>query len=355
MIRGDWGTFGVRGWRVPVRLAVAAAGALLWLGLMLVKTGSGGWTALWTALSFLTGLVALASLTRSVRLRVLVGFFFAGGFMMGVALLGSAVFEAFEPDPNATSREFVIPIMEEVLKLTPVLLWLWRRHWLTWTLGASDLLLAAAACGVGFGLVEDAFIRDRVGWPAQLPWLPLTEISGGRVIAGHAVWSAIAGIALGFGLLLRSRRRLAPVVALSGFAWSVLDHVSNNYSADHIDLLARILSIVVANGYLTVFLFVIGVVVAVAADVRIVTRTLPHMPELDPPALGLGFKTLRASWAFRLDKRALGYAAFRLLRAAEAVRPRPKRVMDALLRSLLMRHFAANPVKTEGGHPISST
>ena len=50
-----------------------------------------------------------------------------------------------------------------------------------------------ATCGAGFGVVEDAYIRSRFGWGAQLDWLPATELSGDRLIAGHAMWTGWRG------------------------------------------------------------------------------------------------------------------------------------------------------------------
>ena len=151
--------------------------------------------------------------------------FMLGGFAMSLAYVHRPLGAAY------SARAFVVPPIEELLKIAPVLFVLWRgRKSLTRTFGVTDVMLLAAASGAGFGMVEDAYIRHNSGWPAQLDWLPLTEITGGRVIAGHAIWTTLAGVTLGFALLLKNRSKLAAVgLGASGLVWSVFDHIANNF------------------------------------------------------------------------------------------------------------------------------
>lgn len=132
---GDRGTIQVGQRAIPVWLALTVAGAALWLGIMFVDTGAEGFDATRTALAYLVPLVLLASFTRTVSLQNLVTMVLAGGFMLGVALLAIKGFEAYEDDPAATSRDVAVPIIEETLKLVPVLLFLWiGRKARTWSL-----------------------------------------------------------------------------------------------------------------------------------------------------------------------------------------------------------------------------
>lgn len=183
--RGDWGRVRLGGRAYSTRLVVTAVGVTVWLGLTLAKTGTGGVAAIWTNLLFLIPLLVLCGATRTVSGRQLLSLCLIGGFMMGVAL---TVINAVAPAPGTAARDFVVPVIEETCKIAPVLFLLWR--WRTsriFTLAATDVLLMAAACGAGFGVVEDAYIRSRFGWSDHLAWLPVTEITGGRIIAGHAI------------------------------------------------------------------------------------------------------------------------------------------------------------------------
>src|ERR1700674_4079599 len=221
-LSGNWGSVTLGRRRFTGRDVVAASGAAFWLLLMFVNTGTSGVVALWTARVFLIELIVLSSATRTVSIRQLASMFLLGGFTMSLAYVFARSM------PHTPGRAFLAPPMEELLKIAPVLFLLWRgRNSTTRTFGITDVMLLAAASGAGFGMVEDAYIRHNSGWPAQLDWLPLTELTGGRLIAGHAIWTTLAGITLGSALLLRSRAKLAVGLGASGLAWSALDHVDN--------------------------------------------------------------------------------------------------------------------------------
>jgi RsiW-degrading membrane proteinase PrsW (M82 family) len=303
LLASDWGQVGIGKRSYPARLLVVVAGATLWLGSMLVETGTGGIVAIWTNLLFLVPLVAIGSATRTVTLRQLLSVVFLGGFMMSVAL-----FVINTIAPATAARAFIVPIIEESSKITPVLLllWLWRKSRI-WSLAATDVLLMAAASGAGFGLVEDAYIRHRFGWPAQLDWLPVTELTGGRIIAGHAIWTALAGVTIGLAILLRSPRRIALVVGVSGFVLSLLDHIANNYGVRTGDSLATFMNGIGAHGYLVLYLFLTGVLVVVAADLYVVHLMRPRLPARHSPA---GSQDLRGKWFVPVRERALAHVAF---------------------------------------------
>lgn len=226
--------------------------------------------------------------------------------MLGVALLAIKGFEGFQKNPDATSRLIAVPGIEEVLKLVPILLFLWFvRGNRIWTVGPTDLFVLGAAAGVGFGLVEDAYIRDRFGWGDSVNWLPLAEITAGRVIAGHAVWTSLAAVTVGFGLLLRNRGMVAIVVGASGVVWTIFDHAANNYQSVHRGGTADAVHTLTAHGWISIWAVVATGIAAVGIDLWIQGRTLPPLEELrQPPGLTLG------TWAYRLARRALATAAF---------------------------------------------
>lgn len=308
-LTSDWGEVRIGNNIYSVRLLATIAGATLWLGTMLVETGTSGIAAIWTNLLFLLPLVAISSASRTLTIRQLVSLCFLGGFMMAVALLVIDIFM-----PTSAARDFLVPSLEESCKIAPVLflLWRWRKSRL-WTLAATDVLLMAACSGTGFGVVEDAYIRHNLGWPAQIGWLPVTEISGGRLIVGHGIWSAFAGITIGLGLLFRKRRRTTWSLGASGFVLSIFDHISNNLGVHHPGQLAVFLNSFDAQGYLVYYLFLTGVTVVLTADLYIVHVALPQLPEFTAPCQ---LTDLRAKWEFSVQKRALAHAIFNYRQSA---------------------------------------
>ncbi|GAB4330370.1 MAG: hypothetical protein Kow0010_15320 [Dehalococcoidia bacterium] len=292
--------------RIPGGLVVMLCGATVWLGIMIADTGTDGLTALWTAALYLVPLAIFATPTRTVSLWDVLLMFFAGGLMLGIAFVGIEGFELYEDDPGAASRDVVVPLIEETFKLVPILVFiLVGRRGRTHGLGATDIILLGAAAGAGFGLVEDAYIRDRFGWNDQIDWLPLAEISGGRVIAGHAVWTTVAALGVGLALVLRSRKAVAVAAGLSGLAWVTFDHFANNYAAGHTGGTADTLENLTGDGWATIWLLVVGGIAAVGVDLWIQARSLPRIDELRAPA-GLTAN----SWAFRLGRRSLAHAVY---------------------------------------------
>ncbi len=325
--RKDWGTVQVGQTPVSLRLLAGAGLTIGWVVLLMVQTASGAaLDALWTNVVVVAGLVVLASFTRSIGFGQVVTLFFAGGSMVGAALLGAQLFEVFNDNPVGT-RQYVIPIMEETLKLVPVglVLWSgWRSR--TWSLGATDLLLMGAASGAGFAVVEDAYIRHNFPSLDSLVWLPSSVVFGGQLIAGHGVWTAIAAGTIGFALLLRSRGTLALAVAAAGPVWSVLDHIRNNHGRGFLDSL-------MSDGYVTAWIFAAAVIAAIAADIY-VQRTVPDVAELQPPAFGNDVKTFLPAWRYRLMKRSFYYAAFQTRRASGPRREEADAVSWPLFRGL---------------------
>ena len=282
------------------RNVIAAAGIALWLLLMLFSTGKGGFVALWTNLVLLIALLLIGTFTRTVSVLRVLQFFSFGGFFMGVALVIGRVL------PRTDFRAFVVPLMEEILKIAPLVWFLWRsRRDGIWSLGVTDVLLLATASGAGFGVVEDAYIRHLRHWPAHVPWLPVTEIIGGRVIPGHAIWTAVAGLTIGLAIMWRGRALMA--IAPIGFLVSLADHAANNYGVRHRGALSTLLNGVTAQGYIVLILFVVGIVAAVAVDTLALSQ-LPRLIELQRPA---GLTRLRHAWTFSLNTRSIAYALLR--------------------------------------------
>ena len=312
-----WGTLAFGTTRIALRRVVVFGGMALVLAVLLLRTGGEGVVALWTNALFLGPLVLIGSLTRTVGLRLIVRFFFIGSALMGAMyllslLLGPVLFE------DAGLRGVLVPVLEESLKIAPVvvLLILWRRG-RAWSLGATDVLLLAAAAGVGFAVVEDAYIRAESGWPDQIAWLPVTELIGGRLIVGHGIWTALAGATLGLGLLLRHRGRIWLIVAAVGFAISVLDHVANNYGNAASGFLADMLAAITVSGWLPLVAFLVLAGGCIGVDLYLLRTSGPGLHRT-PPARAPGLAGLRDTWTLASQRRRLAFADFYRRQAPEA-------------------------------------
>lgn len=314
---GGWGTIRVGNRQVSGRRLVYVLGIVWWLGAMLVQTGSSGWRAVWAAISFVLGSMIVTAATRTMGLRRVAFFFLLGGFMatmgwvlmVAVSRLGSETFVSV----------FFVPFLEEALKLVPalVILWRWRGRGIL-SLGALDVMLMAAASGAGAGLLEEAFIRERFAWP-DVAYLPAVATESlGRLIAGHAMWSALAGLTLGVALLLRSRGRWAYLLAPSGFVLAVVDHAITNQYANVSDpgLAWRALNGIFLNGYLTSVLLGVGLVMVIALELWIVYVKLPRLPEFRVPWEDIRqqdgglLEKWRRTARFLFDHRRLAFANF---------------------------------------------
>lgn len=296
----------------------------MWVVAMFIVGGGEAISAIWTNALFLVPLVLVGSVVRTVGVRSIALMGFAGGALMGVMYL---LAQFLGPLLGTGLRPFVMPFLEELLKVLPLLgfVWLGRRTY-TWAIGATDLLLLAAASGVGFGVVEDAYIRAHSGWPDQISWLPVTEIISGRLIVGHAIWAALAGATIGLALLLRARQSafVMVLVGASGFVVAVLDHIANNYGVGASGGMASFLNFVTANGWIALGLFFTAAITCVAVDAWIVYRRPPNDPSFPLPPRGDGSRGLAEAWQFMLDRRARAFVRFRLRRT-------PRRLVDQVV------------------------
>jgi len=297
--------------KVTLRALIFLAGVTFWLGNMIVHTGSFGIAELRASLSFVAELVILTSATRTVSLSRVAALYCCGGTMMGVVWLISTGFAVFVPSPDAVSRQFFVPILEESLKLAPVLFLLWRgRRSRSWSMGASDIMLLGAASGGGFGLVEEAYFHLHYGPTPALDWLQLTRINGPTLTFGHSTWSALAGATLGLALLWRPRKPFNYLLAWSGLFWSILDHAHHNYAIDRTGFSVDLLNFVAGYGWISLYLFVPAVIAVLASDLYVVHATLAGSPELKLPVIR-GWEDGKRAWRFVLARRGLAYLMFK--------------------------------------------
>ena len=138
------------------------------------------------------------------------------------------------------------------------------------------------------------------------------------MIASHAIWTGLAGATIGLALLLRSRGIIALPIAASGYCWAVLDHTQNNYGISIRNFLATALGAVTADGWMSVYLFVIAGMVAIAFDLYIIHGTLAKIP-LKVSLTG-GLDGLLSAWRFITNKRAFAFLAYQYRRTSGSAR-----------------------------------
>jgi RsiW-degrading membrane proteinase PrsW (M82 family) len=302
---------------LPMRAVIAIPGVVVWLAIAVVLTGFDNTFAAFASNAiFVLGLFVVGSLTRTLGIMTVVRTFLLGASAMAVMLLVAQPLGSLSRDPAST----VDPIAEEVLKLAPVAIVLWQgRRLRSWHLGATDIMLMAVAAGAGFAVVEDAYIRLNDGWGDTVPFMPTTEIHGDRIrgdrlIAGHAIWTALSGVTIGIAwLMVRIRRVLA--VAPLGFAIATIDHIGVNSGSLPI------------LGPLVIALFVVGVAALLAIDVWVLRQKIPAVPAIEA-ALTRPLP-IAARWKRTVESRRLRFAAWRVPRHAMPVTGGAERALRA--------------------------
>jgi RsiW-degrading membrane proteinase PrsW (M82 family)/tRNA A-37 threonylcarbamoyl transferase component Bud32 len=307
----SWGVVPIGASKVPVRWIVMWIGVAGWLALTFISTGAPtGITALALNLAFIIGLILIGSFTRTVPMRTIALMFFSGAVMMGLAM---QIEKGFDGTVLESVRPFVVPFIEETLKLVPLLFFLFRANKFTlWTLGVTDVMLMGAASGAGFAFVYDAFKHIHVPWSHKLQWLPTADfVSWQYLVAGHAVWTAIAAACLGMAVIVIHKRNAAAIIALIGFAYAVLDHTASaNFNTNN-RALASFFGMVTAKGFATPYVLIGTTAGAVLIDTWVKLRWFPKATEFKLPKRGDSTSGLAGLWDFVLDRRRLANANFK--------------------------------------------
>jgi RsiW-degrading membrane proteinase PrsW (M82 family) len=216
---------------------------------------------------------------------VLVCFILGATVVPLVTLLVSGLLgKLFDVDSGPFSA-LIVPLVEETLKIVPLLVLLILPRWrYRWTAGATDLLVMAAALGAGFGFYEETLRSVAHGFPADaliarhantphlgplylFPNLSTQYYAYGRVLrggpgtlpafVGHSGATAFIGLGVGLARLLEAqltrrlgaRRRVVWVIPLVVWGWMVFDHALFNYSADPTQLSGVLKVIYALDGY----------------------------------------------------------------------------------------------------------
>ena len=238
---------------------------------------------------FVLLMLALTVVTRSVSWRLAVlavstGIGVAAPLMVAIGwLLARAGFDVSESELGSWG---VVPFLEELVKLAPVafIAWMYRRK-TKLTLNPSDWLVVGCAAGAGFAMVENAqlvgsdpgVLRDMAEQYGPTWLVPGAWGAAGFVGHAAATGFAAAGVglsrALGREAAARGASRVPGRVALAApFAWVTLEHVLANLRVSTGSTAALLLG----NGRLTPWLFVVVVALIVYRDYDLARRALAH-------------------------------------------------------------------------------
>ncbi len=175
------------------------------------------------------------------------GFLLIGAWIIAPlnTMLVSVIFVPLDAAAFARwNAALVAPITEEMMKLSPLLLFLWISRRAT-SLSLTDYALIGGATGAGFQWVEETLMRLQ----ANAGLLNQDEASGGYLVwkilrflpsadqelalswAGHAAATALCALGIGFAVRLRrtigSSAYALPVFLL---LWAIADHAVHNGS-----------------------------------------------------------------------------------------------------------------------------
>ncbi|HEY9715237.1 MAG TPA: protein kinase [Chroococcales cyanobacterium] len=330
-----WGSIPVGGTHVEFRQIALILGCSVWLGATLWKAGTTGIIALALNLTMLTFVGLMAWTTRTVSLKTVATMFFAGGVLMGAAYALEVPLALVINSTSPGFRPFVLPPIEEFLKIAPVL-WMLivGRKFSSWTYGATDLLLFGVAAGAGFAFVEDACRYATTGLQQQVVWLPTAEIINGRFIAGQAIWTGLAAGTIGLVSIWQHRLKLPWLLAAVGIGLSTADHVAANFAEAAAGLGATAFNYALLNGYSVAALFVAVVIGAVLSDRWVLAVSLPKTDQFNIPKGKDRKDTLEDFWHFVLERRKLAYAYYKAVRSTKV----PVKE-GALVVALLMQHL----------------
>ncbi|HUF22813.1 MAG TPA: PrsW family glutamic-type intramembrane protease [Vicinamibacterales bacterium] len=229
-------------------------------------------------LQFPASILVLTLLTRSVSAGSAVSALGLGGgpVVLLVVAAGRAMSAAGLDTTQGLVNWALIPIVEEALKLAPVALLVFlhvRRARLS--PNPSDLLMLGCLAGAGFALAENSLLlENNAGVAADMARRYGPHVNsfylvpgawGAAGYAGHAAATGFIAGGLGLGLALRYRLRdYWWAIPAACAAWIVFEHMLTNLYVGSGSRFALLLG----NGRLTPWLFVLLAAAVIALDVR---------------------------------------------------------------------------------------
>lgn len=234
------------------------------LVLYLVHDTSYVWIEMW----FLIEILVITWWTRNLPLKAAIPLYSQGLVISfgGTVLLGSMFSVVNLYEVNSVRGALIMPVVEEVLKLAPMLfaLWVVKTKNRIMEYSASDYLFMGVVAASAFSLVEK-YMWDGITFPftygphiGSLYFFPDAlgvYASDGSEFGyiGHAAATGIAAMGIGIGMYLKKKGfGLWWALPLATFAWVTIEHILlNMYYANGSEALAAI-----GGGQLTPWLFI---------------------------------------------------------------------------------------------------
>ncbi len=314
----SWGTVQLGNSTVPLRWVVLWLGFALWLGTILIYTGVNGITAFSFNISVVIAVALLSSLTRSVTLRTAALMFFVGATAPAVVL----IFEMLTMlAPESTARAYVVPFIEQCTMYVLLIAYLFiTRKFTFWTLGLTDMVLMGVLMGAGFAIVNDAFVHNNNVWEHAIQWLPTADfVDKQHLVVGHGVWGGITATGIGLAFFFLNNRWAAAAISLVGLSWSILDHLAANLFNPANEGMLKTLQLVSLNGYVSAYLLVVCLSIAILVDVYILVRFSPQSSEFMMKKKNNAGNQLENFWDFMLDMRRFSFASFKCFQLPDSV------------------------------------
>lgn len=294
-------------WLLRAWLVVAVP--LIIAAFVIVPSFGNGFRVLIGVLWLLAQLVVFCR-SRTLQLRTVLRLYSLGAALavpiglVEVGLRNMAGWTAFDNQPSV----FLAGPVEEVGKLAPLALFAavaWNR---VRRMSAADFLLAGAAAGAGFQLVEDSIrrIATRPGLldaldPNQgravygLTLFPGWRNDGQHEFAGHAVLTGLVAAGVGIAAMHRGRRGWRWLIPLLLLCWVVLEHAGFNdasaaYGPGRLPGWIRSLYEALGSGSADRYLLLVLLLVVAVVDYRAMwvveadALPLPRTPTPRPPA-----------------------------------------------------------------------
>ncbi len=196
------------------------------------------------------------------------------GFLAAPALsrlVGLPAVDALGTDSIWASSVWV-PITEEVIKALPAaLLALLASSSRDGRPSVTDIVVVGGASGAGFALFEDLQYQRAPGdlWALPpfsilFPTIEQAQYDGTTlIVAGHAIWTAVVALGIGFGVLWRRRLRFAWIALPVALMIATLEHGVLNVGTS-----VGPLTLVIAGGALSTILLVAGAITVTALERR---------------------------------------------------------------------------------------
>ncbi|QED46424.1 PrsW family glutamic-type intramembrane protease [Cytobacillus dafuensis] len=314
----------------------------------------------------------MLSRSKTITWALFSRFFLVGTWVAGpiAALIMWSIHFVFADGASSIndvwSSSFIGPIVEEVVKLLPLLIFLFftgkERQF-----SLADYALIGAALGTGFQFIEEvlrAWVSSRESLLASLFKTLLTSAekvwgfdtlfpgyfqAGSIVAVGHHVWTAF--VALGIGAAIIYRKRFGRIIwLLPSFLllWAIFDHAMYNAQVSVLKpvLFVELAHFLSGQGHWYKWTFVLALLLAVYLDYKQLNRvkaSLPLLPseQLIEPFTELatltqsffkGPKQWGSMMGFFRERRAFGFAL--LLKEREGKRNKLQKRMTAIYQTV---------------------